>query len=96
MRAFKLFLSAEEYVLMLRWADRRGRRLTEVEIEWCEAKAALLRELLARWEPIGVTAAPRCAAVQVDRSRAETGLSEPPRRSGPGRFGVKVNRVQAS
>ena len=65
-RALRQFTTAEEYMVLLRWADRRGPCLSEVEFEWAEERTAELAELLVRWEPVGVEAAERSVAEQVE------------------------------
>jgi hypothetical protein len=63
-RSVKFFTTEEEWELLLRWAARRGPHLREAEIDAIEARAAVLAELLERWEPVGVEAALRCVAEQ--------------------------------
>jgi len=55
----KQVTTEEEFELLLRWASRRGPRLSEAEIERIEARAGVLRELLERWEPVEFVAAER-------------------------------------
>lgn len=61
----KRLASQEEYELLLRWASRREPHLRGAEIEWCEAFAGAVAELMERWEPVEVRAEERSFAESV-------------------------------
>lgn len=51
----------EQYELLLRWASRRGPKLSEATFAEMERLAELVRELLVRWEVVEVPEAWRHA-----------------------------------
>ena len=61
-RAVRSIVGSEQYEQLLRWSSRRGPKLAEAEFAQMEQLAELVRELVMRWEVVGVPEAWRHAA----------------------------------